>query len=439
VAQRSALIVDDSRTAREGLRRMLVDHELRVETAESAEAALEYLATHRPDVIFMDHMMPGMDGFQAVKAIKENPATATIPVMMYTSQSGELYVGQARALGAVGVLPKQIKPVEVREVLRSLHLLPGDAPPLPARRATDVPGLSGVESVHAPADWSDLHRWLQQMLADHNRALRSDLESTVSRILVERLPNTGEGPGAARPRVPFWPGGALIATLAGVAATFAWLHLDSEAKWQAVSRQNLGLLAELNALRAGDVIEAGSAPGRPAPQPAAPAGSDPRELAAALEWSANQAASYPPDAVPFDDVRLGKLTVLLDQLRELDFRGTVRLEGHVGDFCMRRRTSDGTWTLVADDVPLARCERVGLAPEEARSESGRQSVGFANFLAELGAAGGPIRVEIEPLGNARPLVPYPLVTDDMTAGDWNAVARQNHRVEVKLAAKPAAD
>ena len=96
-----ALIVDDSRTAREVLRRMLEAHELRVETAESAEAALEYLSAHRPDVIFMDHMMPGMDGFQAVKAIKENPATATIPVMMYTSQSGDLYVGQARALGAV--------------------------------------------------------------------------------------------------------------------------------------------------------------------------------------------------------------------------------------------------------------------------------------------------------------------------------------------------
>ena len=107
---------------------MLADHDLRVETAESAEAALEFLALHRPDVIFMDHMMPGMDGFQAVKAIKENPATATIPVMMYTSQSGELYVGQARALGAVGVLPKQIKPVGVREVLRSLHLLPATWP-----------------------------------------------------------------------------------------------------------------------------------------------------------------------------------------------------------------------------------------------------------------------------------------------------------------------
>ncbi len=420
---------------------MLADHELRVETAESAEAALEYLAAHRPDVIFMDHMMPGKDGFQAVKAIKENTATATIPVMMYTSQSGELYVGQARALGAVGVLPKQIKPVEVREVLRSLHLLPGDVPPLPARRASDVPGLQGVESVNAPADWSDLHRWLQEMLADHNRALRADLETTVSRVLIERLPPAGE-PGRAVNRVPFWPAGALIATLAAVAATFVWLHLDSETKWRAVTRQNMGLLAELNALRAGDVVEANSLAARPArvraePQPGgADAGS--AGVAAALEWSESQGAGYPPDALPFDDVRLGKLTGLLDRLREADFRGTVRLEGHVGDFCMRR-ASDGSWAMAADDLPLSRCERVGLAPDEARAESARQSVAFANYLAELGVSGGPIRVEIEPLGNSRPLVPYPLVTDGLSAGEWNLVARQIQRVDVLLAAKPATE
>ena len=420
---------------------MLADQELRVETAESAEAALEYLTAHRPDVIFMDHMMPGMDGFQAVKAIKENPATATIPVMMYTSQSGELYVGQARALGAVGVLPKQIKPVEVREVLRSLHLLPGDAPPAPSRRAGDTPGLSSLESVNSPADWSDLHRWLQEMLADHNRALRADLETTVSRVLVERLPPAGEMAPAAT-RLPFWPAGALIATLAAVAATFVWLHLDSEAQWRAVTRQNMGLLSELNALRASDVVEASNAVARPAlatgAGAAGSAAADPAGLAAALEWSVNQGASYPPDALPFDDVRLGKLTGLLDRLATLDFRGTVRLEGHVGDFCMRRAT-DGSWSMAADDLPMSRCERLGMPPDEARTESGRQSVAFANYLAELGVTGGQVRVELEPLGNTRPLVAYPLVTDGMTAGEWNIVARQNHRVEVKLAAKPAAE
>ena len=421
---------------------MLADHELQVETAESAEAALEFLATRRPDVIFMDHMMPGMDGFQAVKAIKENPATATIPVMMYTSQSGELYVGQARALGAVGVLPKQIKPVEVGEVLRSLRLLAGDEAQVPARRASDLarrssdsPGLPGVESVNAPADWSDLHRWLQEMLADHNRALRSDLETTISRVLTEHAP----GVQTVTPRVRgrFWPSGALIVGLSVVAATFIWLHLDSEAKWRAVTRQNIGLLSELNARRASDVAEAENVLSR---NSADGAGASDRSagVAAALEWSVNQGATYPPSELPFGDVQLEKLAGLMDRLRALDFRGTVRLESHVGDFCMRR-TPEGTWAMAANDLPVARCDRTGLQPEEARTESARQSVAFANYLVELAVAGEPIRVELEPLGNSEPLVPYDVSNGAMTAGDWNRIARQNQRVVTRLIAEAGTD
>ena len=105
MAARRALVVDDSKSARIVLSRMLEKYGLEVDSAESAEQALEYLKEHRPDVIFMDHMMPGMDGLQAVQRIKTNTATAAIPVMMYTSQEGELYVGQPRALGAVGVPP----------------------------------------------------------------------------------------------------------------------------------------------------------------------------------------------------------------------------------------------------------------------------------------------------------------------------------------------
>ncbi|MGH7747718.1 MAG: response regulator, partial [Candidatus Dormibacteria bacterium] len=119
-----ALIVDDSKSARLFLARALERYDIDVDSAESAEAAIEYLGSNRPDVIFMDHLMPGMDGFQAVRAIKNDPRTATIPIMMYTSQEGELYLGQARALGAVGVLPKQIKPTDVSKVLFQLHLVP---------------------------------------------------------------------------------------------------------------------------------------------------------------------------------------------------------------------------------------------------------------------------------------------------------------------------
>src|ERR1700757_5507246 len=144
VAKR-ALIVDDSKSARLFLSRILEKYEIDVDNAENAEAAIEYLTSHRPDVIFMDHLMPVMDGFQAVQAIKNNPLTATIPIMMYTSQEGELYLGQARALGAVGVLPKQIKQADVSKVLYQLHLVADRRRPEQTTfTAVNAPGVAGV-------------------------------------------------------------------------------------------------------------------------------------------------------------------------------------------------------------------------------------------------------------------------------------------------------
>jgi CheY-like chemotaxis protein len=123
MSAKRALVVDDSRSARAFLSRILERHEIAVDAAESAEAAIEYLARNKPDVIFMDHMMPGMDGFQAVQSIKNNPRTSAIPILMYTSQEGDLYLGQARALGAEGVLPKQIKQADVTRMLYQLRLV----------------------------------------------------------------------------------------------------------------------------------------------------------------------------------------------------------------------------------------------------------------------------------------------------------------------------
>ena len=118
-----ALVVDDSKSARVVLSRMLEKYGISVDTADSAESALDYMKDGRPDVIFMDHLMPGMDGLQAVQILKADPATAAIPVVMYTSQEGELYVGQAKAMGAVGVLPKTVKPIDVTKILYQLKLL----------------------------------------------------------------------------------------------------------------------------------------------------------------------------------------------------------------------------------------------------------------------------------------------------------------------------
>src|SRR6202041_234912 len=174
MARKSALVVDDSKSARVILSRMLEKYDIEVDMADAAERAIEYLQTNRPDAIFMDHQMPGMDGLQALKTIKSNPQTAMIPIMMYTSQEGELYVGQARALGAMGVLPKQVRSVDVSKVLYELHLLPD-------RRELDEPALvpveigSGGQVERQPppaAASSDLGRRIEAAVKQHSVDLR---------------------------------------------------------------------------------------------------------------------------------------------------------------------------------------------------------------------------------------------------------------------------
>ena len=123
MTHRLALVVDDSSTARITLKRMLEKQNINADTVDSAQKAIDYLVENTPNVIFMDHMMPGMDGLQAVEVIKNNPETATIPIMMYTSKEGDLYVSQARALGAVGILPKKVEPAELYQVLNKLGLI----------------------------------------------------------------------------------------------------------------------------------------------------------------------------------------------------------------------------------------------------------------------------------------------------------------------------
>src|ERR1700730_8621755 len=192
MASKRALVVDDSKSARVILSRMLEKYDIEVDMSEPAEQAIEYLKHNRPDAIFMDHLMPGMDGLQAVQAIKGNPQTAMIPIMMYTSQEGELYVGQARALGAMGVLPKQVRPVDVSKVLYELHLLPDRRDMSEAALApVEFEGVSALERAPAAAaaagatvDWGRrLETAVKDQAADVRRFIVASLDSFASRIV----------------------------------------------------------------------------------------------------------------------------------------------------------------------------------------------------------------------------------------------------------------
>ncbi len=117
-----ALVVDDSKSARFSLKKLLQKQGIESDFAESAGDALNYLESRRPDIIFMDHLMPGMDGFDATKAIKNNAATADIPVIMCTSKEGSDYAEQAMATGAYAILPKPAPEATLMAVLNQLEL-----------------------------------------------------------------------------------------------------------------------------------------------------------------------------------------------------------------------------------------------------------------------------------------------------------------------------
>lgn len=433
MAPKCALIVDDSRTARRFLARVLEQHGMRVETAESAEDALAFLSHDRPDVIFMDHLMPGMDGFQAVRAIKNNPATATIPIMMYTSQSGELYVGQARALGAMGVLPKQIKPVEVSALLQSLHLLPatGTAAPAPAPAAE-----MALAASPGPAEGEELHRWLARMLARQGETLRADLEATVTRVLDARLAELPPPPAtpAPSPARSGWLTTALVLVLAAVAGIFFWLHLDSQRKWRGAEARNAQLLATLEDRRA-DEAEDASGIREYLDAERSNLAAQYTDFLAALEWSVNQSGAYGPGEAPLGDRRLEIVQGLLERLRDGGFAGTVELRVHAGDFCLAE-TGDGGWTLADARLPAERCARVGPPMTAGWLPVEAESVAFANFRAQLARGGGPIRLQVTDVGNVEPRFPYPPGQQAVSAGDWNQVAARNHRVEVRLLPEP---
>ena len=79
-----ALVVDDSKVGRLTMLKKLEAIGVKVDLTESGQQALDYLAQNQPDLIFMDHMMPDMDGFEVTRGIKAAPATRNIPVFIVT-------------------------------------------------------------------------------------------------------------------------------------------------------------------------------------------------------------------------------------------------------------------------------------------------------------------------------------------------------------------
>lgn len=444
-----ALIVDDSRSARVILSRMLEAYGLEVDAAESAEQALEYLRQARPDVIFMDHLMPGMDGFQAVQAIKGNPDTAMIPVMMYTSQEGDLYVSQARALGAVGVLPKTVKQGEVSRVLYQLRLLPerreGRAAPAAANQEIIEPVAHRVQ-FERPPQAGEIETAVRQAMAPALKELNSELrrfmlagfEAFAKRLTAE-IKNAASGaptvqqeplevPAAPEPPAFRWP---LLAGVCAVAliptVVLGVLYVRTLGSTSGLFKSNAHLTSviedqqtQLRAMQ--DAL-------RNAANRAAAAGAGPT----ALQNPAPESVPY--GEAPLSGTRLERLRSLIDDLVVAGFRGKVKVAAYVGEFCLTGNGIEG-YSMAADDLPVKRCDLVGNPFDDNLPNAQRQSLQFANLLAGVRQRmADALTIEVDYVGR-KPTVPYPdgEQLTKTTAGEWNRIAAQNNRVEFVMEA-----
>ena len=448
MGQKRALVVDDSKSARVILSRMLEKYDIEVDMAESAEQAIEYLNQNRPDAIFMDQLMPGMDGLQAVKAIKDNPQTAMIPIMMYTSQEGELYVSQARALGAMGVLPKQVRPVDVSKVLYELHLLSD-------RRDREEPALAPVE-VQKSADGAaevitrspsgESVTRVESLVRDQGAELRrfivASMDSFATRIVgdLRSAPPAGKAPAEAPPvllppprsRVPWAAltiGACCCAIGFGVLSLLARSELArARADAAALTAANAELTRSRQELA--DTVKDLSnalAAGPPA-APAAPAAGS-----AAPPPSPVRVEVVPYGEMPLDRGRLDALRELLSRLESQGAHGVVKIRSFAGLFCLAGNPTDG-YVPAAEGVPLTKCDLIGNPAEESSFAQQRQSLAFANLIAGIRQrTAGAITVTIETSSNTtKAATAYPARSESLTAGEWNKVAATNNRVEFQF-------
>jgi len=425
-----ALVVDDSRLARATLSKMLRAEDLEVDTAESAEEALEYLSVSKPDVVFLDQNMPGMSGLDALKAIKANPATATIPVMMYTSETAGVYLSQARALGAFDVLVKEdLKSVDITRRLRELRLRPHkpatswSSQPISESPAIQPELTEAVFSADQKKHIQHLLReerkqWQQQAAAQTGQRVYLQPNGSAGRTPEDYQPEKATTPPAGNGQLWPWAMGLLGAGL------LFWGITVNQQTPQAVQSK--------------EIVEADAKPQVDSKGPAVIENKntikevmDADALLSALEWAVSQRMNYAFNEQPLSGMRLTQLQTLLTYLSDADFIGDVQLLVHRGNFCLRSG-QDGNPVLPGKSSLYSQCNVLDFS--QVNSTSSLQSVEFASFVNSSPLANGDrgIHVTVSAAADTRPQISYPSMTGQLTSGEWNAVAARNNHVRVRL-------
>ncbi|MBD2448341.1 hybrid sensor histidine kinase/response regulator [Nostoc sp. FACHB-152] len=161
----TVLVVDDNPTNIQVLFDVLTEIGYRVAIAKSGEAALQRLQSYHPDIILLDVMMPGIDGFETCQRLKANSATRDIPVIFMTALSDSLDKVKGLSLGAVDYITK---PIQHEEALARIqvHLQLYHSQKALAKRTTELSqALENLKQAQVHLVQSEKMSSLGQMMA----------------------------------------------------------------------------------------------------------------------------------------------------------------------------------------------------------------------------------------------------------------------------------
>ena len=126
--QKSILIIDDEKSIRKILEIALED-DYRVILADSGDLGIELASKESPDLILLDHMMPGKDGVATLKELRQNESTKKVPIIFLTARVQTQEMDEYSRLDVLGVLRKPFDPMtlgdQIEELLEKGN---GDAP-----------------------------------------------------------------------------------------------------------------------------------------------------------------------------------------------------------------------------------------------------------------------------------------------------------------------
>lgn len=131
---KTVLVADDESSIRILIHTTLENPECRILEAATGAAALAIANRLRPDLIILDWMMPGISGLDVLRALRSDPRTAHVPVIMVTAMGQEKHRAEGLALGAQAYLVKPFSPLELLQLVEQVLA------PAAAEESHDRPG-----------------------------------------------------------------------------------------------------------------------------------------------------------------------------------------------------------------------------------------------------------------------------------------------------------